>query len=172
MDFQVQVLTTGNWPSYTKLNDLKLPLVMLRCTQVYQDYYEAKNNSMRLTWTHSLGQCNIKGTFGKKSFELQVTTLQAIVLLAFNKDKACPGGVTGEAVSFVALQEALSMTEDVLKRVLHSLAWGKYKVLKRIISATPTTTATAEGEVKADKIEKAQKGVLASDIYAFNEQFT
>jgi cullin 1 len=55
---------------------------------VYREYYDAKTSHRRLQWTYSLGQCNVKGTFGgKKVFELQVTTLQAIVMLAFNKDK-------------------------------------------------------------------------------------
>lgn len=53
--------------------------------QTYKDYYDAKTNHRRLQWTYSLGQCSIKGTFSKKPFELQVTTLQAIVMLAFNK---------------------------------------------------------------------------------------
>lgn len=33
-------------------------------------------------------------------------------------------------------QESVSIPEDVLKRVLHSLACGKFKVLKRIPQAT------------------------------------
>lgn len=93
---------------------------------MYREYYDAKTSHRRLQWTYSLGQCSIKGTFGKgKVFELQVTTLQAIVMLAFNKDKLCPGGVSGAPIAFTALQEALGLPEDILKRVIHSLACGK-----------------------------------------------
>ena len=160
---------------------------MQRCIQVYKEHYDAKNTKRRLQWTYSLGQCNVKGTFGKKSFDLQVTTLQAVVMLAFNKDAACPGGANGDAVSFVSLQEALNMPEDILKRVLHSLACGKYKILKRIAagagtgkssaaggaaSADKVSAFAAEGEDKgAEKAEKGQKGVLVTDIYAFNDKF-
>ena len=38
------------------------------------------------------------------SYSPQVTTLQAIVMLAFNKDPLCPGGLAGAPISFVALQ--------------------------------------------------------------------
>jgi hypothetical protein len=34
----VQVLTTGNWPTY-KVMDLNLPPVMQRCVQFFQQYY-------------------------------------------------------------------------------------------------------------------------------------
>lgn len=150
--------------------------------QVFREYYDAKTTHRRLQWTYSLGQTAVKGTFGKKVFELQLTTIQAIVLLAFNKDKACPGGVAGAPISFVALQEALAMPEDVLKRAIHSFACGKFKILKRVggTDAKPSAggetskvTAFAEGEDgKEGKAEKSQKGVQVTDIYAFNEQFT
>ena len=93
---------------------------------MYLDYYNAKTSHRRLQWIYSLGQCNVKGMFGKKSFELQLTTLQAVVLLAFNKDKACPGGVSGAPIAFTALQEALGLPVEILKRVIHSLACGSF----------------------------------------------
>lgn len=93
---------------------------------MYREYYDAKTSHRRLQWTYSLGQCNVKGTFGggKRVFELQVTTLQAIVMLAFNKDRSCPGGVGGAPIPFAALLEAVGLPEDILKRLIHSLACG------------------------------------------------
>lgn len=179
LEFSVQVLTTGHWPTYKSYDTINLPPAMLKCTQVYKDYYEANYSKRRLTWSYGLGNCNVKGTFGKgKVFELQVTTLQAIVMLAFNKDPLCPGGLAGNPISFVALQESLSISEDVLKRVLHSLACGKFKVLKRIplASASDAGKVSAfdgegEGENKKEKVPQS-KGVLVTDTYAFNDQFT
>lgn len=98
---------------------------------------------------------------------------------------ACPGGTTGAPISFVTLQEALGLPEDILKRVLHSLVCGKYKILKRVADKAAAASAGAEGASKvtafadadekggkAEKAEKAQKGVAVTDTYAFNEQFT
>mmetsp|Transcript_11521 Transcript_11521/g.25588 ORF Transcript_11521/g.25588 Transcript_11521/m.25588 type:complete len:774 (-) Transcript_11521:370-2691(-) len=167
LDFNVQVLTTGHWPHYKAL-DLSLPPLLQRCTQVYREYYDAKNSHRRLQWTYTLGTAVIKGTFGKKTFDIQVATLQAIVLLAFNKDAASLGGLTGEAITYVALQEALAMPEDVLKRVLHSLACGKYRVLKRV--SDPDAKEDG-GEKEKGAGEKGQKGVNVTDTYAFNEAF-
>jgi cullin 1 len=163
LDFNVQVLTTGHWPSYKQV-DLILPPTMQRCVQVYKDYYDAKTSHRRLQWTHALGNCKVKGIFAKKkAYELTVTTLQAVVMLMFNKDVTCPGGVAGAPITFTALQEATAMPEDVLKRAIHSLACGKYKVLKRVLS---TSAGAAEEKVPPQKV------VLPTDIYAFNEQFT
>ena len=63
-----------------------------------------------------------------------------IVLLAFNCEKNCPGGVNGSPISFQDLMTSLGLPEDILKRVIHSLACGKYKVLKRV--ATPSAGIT------------------------------
>ena len=159
---------------------------------MYKDYYDAKTNHRRLAWTHSLGQCSLKGTFsnGKKSYDLQVTTLQAVVMLAFNKDANCPGGVSGAPISFVSLQEALNIPEDTLKRVIHSLACGKIKILKRVAGSTAGSSssgAAAAGDKVTPFNEEAaggtsgaggageklppQKGVAVTDTYAFNELF-
>lgn len=93
---------------------------------------------------------------------------------------ACPGGTAGAPISFVTLQEALGLPEDILKRVLHSLVCGKYKILKRVADKAATAdgagkvTAFADPDEKEEKGkgDKAQKGVAVTDTYAFNEQFT
>jgi cullin 1 len=76
LEFTVQVLTTGHWPQYKNLNEMNLPPIMLRCTQVFKDYYDMKTNHRRLTWTHSLGSVIIKGNW-KKPIDIEGTTLQA-----------------------------------------------------------------------------------------------
>lgn len=146
LEFSVQVLTTGHWPTY-KAVDVLLPTAMQRCITVFVDHYNAKNTAKRLQWVHSLGNATVKGVFGKKSFDLQVTSLQAVALLAFN-------GSGSEAISFASLLESMRMPEDVLKRVMHSLSCGKFKVVKRV---------SADGEGGAV--------IKNSDSFVFNENF-
>jgi cullin 1 len=62
-----------------------------------------------------------------------------------------------EAITFTAFTELLSVPEGILRRVLHSLSCGKYKVLKRI---------TEEGGAAGGNATKN------SDSFLFNEQFT
>lgn len=154
LDFAVQVLTTGHWPQYKHLNEINLPPLLSRCTQVFQEYYDAKTSKKKLTWTHSLGSAVVKGHF-KKPIDIEGTTLQAVVLLSFNGDSL--GGATGGPVPFKSLQETLNMPEDILKKVLHSLSCGKFKVLKK---------TSESGESGNDK------AIRTTDNFSFNESFT
>jgi hypothetical protein len=43
--------------------------------------------------------------------------------------QACPGGVSGAPVPFTVLQESVGLPEDILKRVIHSLACGTLHVV-------------------------------------------
>ncbi|QHO54958.1 Cullin [Arachis hypogaea] len=83
IDLTVTVLTTGFWPSY-KSSDLNLPVEMLKCVEVFKEFYETKTKHRKLTWIHSLGTCHIIGKFEPKTIELVVSTYQAAALLLFN----------------------------------------------------------------------------------------
>lgn len=153
IDFSVQVLTTGHWPQYKLLNEINLPPVMSRCTQIFQEYYDAKTSKKKLAWTHSLGSVVIKGNF-KKPIDIEGTTMQAVVLLTFNPDSL---GGQRSSIPFKSLQEYLNIPEDILKKVLHSLSCGKFKVLKK---------ASESGEAGNDK------AIKVTDSFSFNEAFT
>ncbi|KAI4311628.1 hypothetical protein MLD38_036509 [Melastoma candidum] len=83
IDLTVTALTTGFWPSY-KSFDPNLPPEMVKCVEVFIDFYQTKNKHRKLTWIYSLGTFNIIGKFEPKTMELIVTTYQAAALLLFN----------------------------------------------------------------------------------------
>lgn len=121
LSFGVQVLTIGNWPSY-KAPEVALPPQMQKCMEVFKEWHDAKHQKRRLTWVHSLGNATVRATFGKKSYDLQVTTLQAIVLNSFND---------GKSMGFNELKETLNLDDPTLKPLLHSLSCGKHKILTK-----------------------------------------
>mmetsp|Transcript_18871 Transcript_18871/g.23751 ORF Transcript_18871/g.23751 Transcript_18871/m.23751 type:complete len:742 (+) Transcript_18871:80-2305(+) len=121
VEFSVQVLTTGYWPTY-KSFDVNLPPEMIRCTQVFKDYHDEKTSHRRLAWMHSLGNATLRANFGKKFYDVQVSTLQAVVLGLFNNE---------DLLSFGAIQERTNLPEEVVKRVMHSLSCGKFKMVKK-----------------------------------------
>lgn len=129
-EFSVQILTTGYWPTYKPV-ELTLPPVMQKCVQVFKAYYDTKVSHRRLQWQHTLGNASVKATYGSKVYELVLTTLQAVVLLAFNPSES--GGSSAGPVSFdlEELGAQVGLQEEHLKRVLHSLACGKFKVVKK-----------------------------------------
>jgi len=121
LSFGVQVLTIGNWPSY-KAPEVALPPQMRKCMEVFKEWHDAKHQKRRLTWVHSLGNATVRATFGKKSYDLQVTTLQAIVLNSFND---------GKTYGFNELKESLDLDDITLKPLLHSLSCGKHKIITK-----------------------------------------
>ena len=157
-DFSVQVLTQGYWPTY-RMIECKLPPVMDNCIQIFSNYYENKVSGRKLQWCHSLGSCEVKATFPKKVYTLQVSTLQAIVLSSFNN-------VTGQ-LTFEDIGGMLGLTEEVLKRVLHSLSCGKYKVLTRTSKPVPVSEVEGGGAATSGNDKK----ILNTDSFAVNESF-
>ncbi|KAF9604479.1 hypothetical protein IFM89_006801 [Coptis chinensis] len=141
IDLTVTVLTTGFWPSY-KSFDLNLPAEMVKCVEVFKEFYQTKTKHRKLTWIYSLGTCNVNGKFGAKNFELIVTTYQASLLLLFN---------TADRLSYSDIKGQLNLTDDDVIRLLHSLACAKYKILNK---------------------EPNTKTILPTDTFEFNAKFT
>jgi cullin 1 len=72
---------------------------------------------------HGLGGATVKAIYKKRSFDLMVTTLQAIMLLEFNSEKA--------SLTFEELREALNLPDETVKRLMHSVSCGKYKLVTK-----------------------------------------
>ncbi|KAI7981231.1 Cullin-1 [Camellia lanceoleosa] len=121
IDLTVAVLTTGFWPSY-KSFDLNLPAEMVKCVEVFREFYQTKTKHRKLTWIYSLGTCNLNGKFEPKTMELIVTTYQASVLLLFN---------ASDRLSYQEIMTQLNLTDDDVVRLLHSLSCAKYKILNK-----------------------------------------
>eukprot|EP00253_Pinus_taeda_P004246 PITA_04246 len=141
IDLTVTVLTTGFWPSY-KSFDLNLPAEMVKCVEVFKEFYQTKTKHRKLTWIYSLGTCNIIGKFDPKPMELIVTTVQASALLLFN---------ASERLSYSEIKSQLNLTDEDIVRLLHSLACAKYKILNK---------------------EPNTKTVAQTDYFEFNAKFT
>jgi cullin 1 len=83
MDLTVTVLTTGCWPSY-KYSEINLPWEMVKCVEVFRDFYSIETKHRQLTWIYSFGTCDIIGMFDLRPIKMLVTTYQAALLLLFN----------------------------------------------------------------------------------------
>jgi len=121
LDFSVQVLTTGFWPTY-KSPEVALTPEMSKCMGVFREWHDKKHQKRKLTWMFSQGNASVRGQFGRKSYDFQVSTLQAIALNALND---------GVKMTFEDLSRNLSLDESILKPLMHSLSCGKYKVITK-----------------------------------------
>jgi len=131
LDFSVQVLTTGFWPSSKVVNAIPSSEMQL-CMNEFKKWHDGKHAKRKLTYMFSLGNATVRATFGRKSYDIQVATLQAILLDALNN---------GVKYTFMELTEKLNIEEAVLKPLMHSLCGNKFKVVKKISApGTPSSS--------------------------------
>mmetsp|Transcript_6080 Transcript_6080/g.16571 ORF Transcript_6080/g.16571 Transcript_6080/m.16571 type:complete len:240 (-) Transcript_6080:243-962(-) len=131
LDFSVQVLTTGFWPTY-KSPEVTLTPDMSSCLEVFKEWHDQKHQKRKLKWIFSQGNASVRGVFGKKSYDFQVTTLQAIAMGVMND------GVTR---TFAELGQQLNLEDSILKPLMHSLSCGKHKVLTKSPAGNKINTA-------------------------------
>ncbi|KVI12513.1 Cullin homology [Cynara cardunculus var. scolymus] len=141
IDLTVTVLTTGFWPSY-KSSDLSLPEEMVKCVEVFKEFYQTKTKHRKLTWIYSLGTCNVNGKFDQKTIELILGTYQAAALLLFN---------ASDRLSYSDIKTQLNLADEDVVRLLQSLSCAKYKILTK---------------------EPSTKTVSETDHFQFNSKFT
>jgi cullin 1 len=149
IDFNVQILTNSHWPNF-KLFDIIIPKSIQKLISVFNTFFINKYNHKKITWIYSQGNIILKGLFNKKIYDIQVSILQAIVLLLFNSNN-------NEHKDYETIFKLTNIPDEILKRVLHSLSCGKIRILKKI---------EKDGYLNNDKIIKN------SDIFQINETFS
>lgn len=135
VDLNVNVLTTGFWPtqSATKCN---LPRTVMQCCEVFEKYYLSNHSGRRLSWQTNMGTADLKARFERKRHELNVSTYQMCVLLLFND---------ADTLSYKDIKAQTSIPDPDLKRALLSLSLMRYKILlkePRVKTVDPDHTFT------------------------------
>lgn len=141
--YTARILTQGFWPSSTVGSshaagsgsamqgtgggdDVFLPPIMRQCRDTFEAWYVKTFQGRRLAWPHALGTVEIRATFpaskSSKTYDVNLATLQAVVLLAFNDSTAQAGGAL---VSLRTLAERVHLNISDLKPLVHSLACGR-----------------------------------------------
>ncbi|CAJ0748125.1 2552_t:CDS:10 [Entrophospora sp. SA101] len=122
IDFSVNILTQGFWPTYAP-NPCNLPPYMTKCQENFKDFYLSKHSGRNLKWQNSLGHCIISANFPISNKELVVSLYQAVILLIYNNYEDVSQRVTYEEIK--------AITGLDLTLTLQSLACGKIRVLAK-----------------------------------------
>jgi len=121
VELQVQVLTTGFWPTQVPTK-CALPAHILRCCETFKEHYLKQHSGRRLQWQSNMGNADLKATFAGRKYEINVSTHLMCVLLQFN---------SALTLSYAELSAATEIPESELKRALQSLACAKFKILHK-----------------------------------------
>eukprot|EP00298_Acanthocystis_sp_HF-20_P013093 c20204_g1_i1.p1 GENE.c20204_g1_i1~~c20204_g1_i1.p1 ORF type:complete len:745 (+),score=218.02 c20204_g1_i1:55-2289(+) len=120
VDFSVQVLTAGYWPTYPATDYLLGPELSV-CIDAFKDFYSSTTRHRTLKWVHNMGQLSLTTPYNLPS-EIGVSTPQALIILLFNRH---------EKLSFDEVRSHTNLSQKEAERQLLTLACGKFKVLKK-----------------------------------------
>jgi len=116
----VNVLTSGFWPNSTTIA-CNLPQELQECCNRFQSFYLQKHTGRRLSWQFQHGTADLKAVLGRSRHELNVTTLQMVILLLFNQQ---------QQLTYNEIAAKTGIPPDELKRHLMSLyVTPKVKIL-------------------------------------------
>ncbi|XP_054553730.1 cullin-4B-like [Talpa occidentalis] len=121
IELNVNILTASFWPAYIP-KEIQLPREMERLQEKFKNFYLSKHSGRKLQWQSTLGHCVLRADFKKGKKELQVSLVQALVLLMFNE---------GDQFSLEEIKVATRVEDRELRRTLQSLACGKARVLNK-----------------------------------------
>lgn len=141
VELNVQVLTTGSWPTPAGAR-CTLPPELERCCQTFKTFYLSRHTGRRLAWQTNMGTADLKASFPGARHELTVSTYQMCILLMFN---------AADSLSYREIAAATDIPAADLKRNLQSLACVKGKnVLRK---------------------EPMSKDIEEEDVFIFNDKF-
>jgi len=122
IDFAVQTLTSGYWPTY-QAEPLKLPVSMQKCIDSFVAFYSSKTDNRVLKWIHRLGQVTMTGNFTRNKIDLVVSAVQAAILLLFNEF---------DQLTIQSIIDHTGLEADAVKVQLRSLVSGQFKILVKV----------------------------------------
>ncbi|KAJ2909618.1 hypothetical protein GGI21_001700 [Coemansia aciculifera] len=175
LDLNVSVLTPTFWPTLAPAQQpvsitsessknngdcddgdptaIVLPHGTLReSADAFSAYYLKFHSGRRLTWQYAMGNADLKVNFGGRTYELNVSTYQMIILLLFTDTESAEAEAEAKILTAAEIQQKTHIPEEPLSRQLQSLACGKYRVLNktpRSREVSPTDTFSFNMEFKS-----------------------
>lgn len=130
VEFNVRVLTTGHWPTYTETKII-LPPQLEACTRRFNEYYDQRTAQRVLRWLHVLGKASLETELfvakGRK-LEIILSTHQLCVLVLFNDATTLTYGQILDSILTKQTDDS-NAGEDAIKAALVSMMSKKYPLL-------------------------------------------
>ena len=125
---------------------------------MFEEFYQTNTSGRKLTWIFTNGEVVLSAIYAKKRYLIELTPLQAVILLLFNSSSPTTASTSTSSPVVLSYEELKRMScvrvpEDVFQQVLHSLVCGKVKLLLR-----------------KDK-ENENSSISSSDVFDCNDTF-
>jgi len=120
-DLEVDVLTTGYWPSQP-VPPCTLPPEVNHAIDRFSTFYLQKHTGRKLSWQTSTGTVELRAMFESRKHELCVSTYQMCILMLFNKS---------DVFTLSQIRVETNIPDQELRRHLISLCTPKHRILKK-----------------------------------------
>jgi len=121
IDIEVDVLTTGYWPSQN-VPPCTLPVAVQEAIDRFSTFYLGTHTGRKLSWQTSAGAAELRAAFGDHRHELCVSTYQMCILLLFND---------ADTLTLGQIRTQTHIPDQELRRHLISLCTPKNRILKK-----------------------------------------
>jgi cullin 3 len=126
IDIEVDVLTTGYWPSQN-VPACTLPQEVQDAIDRFSKFYLEKHTGRKLSWQTSAGAAELRATFGTgpdkyRRHELCVSTYQMCILLLFNNK---------DTLTLSQIRTQTHIPDSELRRHLISLCTPKNRIVRK-----------------------------------------
>lgn len=127
LDIEVDVLTTGYWPSQN-VPPCTLPTQVQEAIDRFSAFYLEKHTGRKLSWQTSAGAAELKAVFGGtngqplRRHELCVSTYQMCILLLFNES---------DVLTLGQIRTRTHIPDSELRRQLISLCTPRNRIIKK-----------------------------------------
>lgn len=120
-DLEVDVLTTGYWPSQP-VPPCTLPPSIHSAIDRFESFYLQKHTGRKLSWQTNTGTAELRAIFSTRKHELCVSTYQMAILMLFN---------SADTLTLEQISEKTNIPDLELRRHLISLCTPKHRILKK-----------------------------------------
>lgn len=176
-DIEFSILTTNFWPMPINktMQDVHYVSALDIAKASFEKFYNNKYNGRNLTWAPNMCTIDLRMNFPKKSYEINMPTLAAfIILTCFNDDETAEGL---KSLTFNEIQQLTNIPTTDLIRHLQSIAVApKTRILKktpmsRDISPTDAFSLNLEFKSPTTKF-KILAVSMSSSIMSLNSNNT
>lgn len=130
VEINVDILTSGIWPEQN-VHPCKLPGDLSNCAQKFNLFYKDKHSGRHLTWLYNTCKAEIVTCNFPKTYTLNVSCYQAVVLMLFN---------THEELTVSQVKELSGLPEQELTKQLKYLCNPKMKIIAKANPKVPKFT--------------------------------
>eukprot|EP01087_Luapelamoeba_hula_P016964 TRINITY_DN5286_c0_g1_i1.p1 TRINITY_DN5286_c0_g1~~TRINITY_DN5286_c0_g1_i1.p1 ORF type:complete len:750 (+),score=121.38 TRINITY_DN5286_c0_g1_i1:207-2456(+) len=164
VDFSVQVLTAGSWPTTgAGAATFNMPSELASCVKSFACFYDSQHHGRKLTWLHHMCKGDLRTGYLKKRYEfVQVTDYQMSILLMFNGH---------ENATIADLTTVTSLPDRDLKRALVPLIQSKILVKEpRAKALAPTDVVTLNVKFQSKRLRCKIPNALQKETKEENKE--